>query len=416
MTRCGSLGRSFVCAVVLSAVALLGRTPDAWDARLQDGINAIAQGRYVDAVEILTPALEEANAFQGDSRRTEVMLTLATAYQYHSQLQKAEALFLEAKRLAEPMGAGGRRFLGYALAGLAQLRLNQGRCHEAEDLLRPAIEVCCETLGDTDPCTTTATRNLGDLYLMEGQTHKAEAFFAQSLEVLRRSPSQPEALVSTLRGLGRVYLIQGRFTSAEPLFQEAVELSKRMGESHPIYADSLVDLSELYRLECKGARAEPLLKKAVRIYELAGDSHIVDALYNLGLIAVDEAKFTTARDYLERSLKMSEQLFGQAHITTTRAQAALAEAYLGERNYSGAESLIQKALSTARSLLGNDKYGLAALLMIAGRVQEQQNHRHEAAACYREALSIYRQSLSGDHPELVAAEKSYRRFAKSFHD
>jgi Tfp pilus assembly protein PilF len=418
MARCESHGRSVVLWVLLSGAALQGQTPASWDARLDDGISAIAQGHYAEAIQVLTPVSEEAKVFPaGDSRRTEVMLTLATAYQYQGQPRRAETLFSEAKRQLEPLGASGRRWLGYALAGLGQVRLDQSRWQEAEDLLRPAIAICRESRGETDPCTTTAMRNLGDLYVMLGQMHKAEALFSQSIEILRRAPaSQSELLAATLRSLARVYAQEGLFPTAEPLLQESMELAKRQGEQHPVYADSLVDLAELYRMEHNAGRAEPLLNKAVRIYETTNDSHLADALDALGLIAIEDRKFALAKDYLERSLTMYEQSFGPAHIAGARAEAALAEAYMGERNYPRAESLIQKALGTAHAVLGENNFGLAGLLMIAGQVQELERHRSQADAYYREALNIYRQNLAGDHPDLTAAEKSYRRFSKSFHN
>jgi tetratricopeptide (TPR) repeat protein len=87
---------------------------------MHEGINAIAQGLHADAVEVLGPAMEEAQAFPaGDLRRAEATLNLATAYQSQGQLRQAETLFLEAKRFLEPLGTNGRRFLGYAFAGWA---------------------------------------------------------------------------------------------------------------------------------------------------------------------------------------------------------------------------------------------------------------------------------------------------------
>jgi len=47
-------------------------------------------------------------------------------------------------------------------------------------------------------------------------------------------------------------------------------------------------------------------------------------------------------------------------------------------------------------------------------LNEKEHHASEADAYYRQALNIYRQNLSADHPERVDAEHQYTRFIKSY--
>jgi tetratricopeptide (TPR) repeat protein len=175
-----------------------------------------------------------------------------------------------------------------------------------------------------------------------------------------------------------------------------------------------VDLAGLYRLEHDAARGEPLLKKAVRIYEMNHDPHLADALNELGLAAIDEGKYAIAKEHFERSLALYEKTFGPETVAVAGAQAGLAQAYLGERNYKKAESLIQRAIEIGRAVLGDANFGVAKLFMVAARVQEREHRPSEADLFYRQALVIYRRSLPNDHPDRTEAEQQYARFSKSF--
>ncbi len=400
---------------MLSTSALIGQEDSKWDAHLEEGVHAVAIGQYTAAVEILTQVTQEAHAFPpNDVRRATSALSLATAYQYQGQLERAEAAYLEAREVVETAGASHSWLEGVILNGLGQLRYNQGRWKEAEEFLCEAAERCQKTRSATDACALAATRNLGDVYLIEGRVAESEALFHRLVDLLRQqSPAPNDVLAGALHGLATAYRVRGQYALAEPLLQESLELNKQNGGASPIVGDSLVELASLYRQEHKTDRAEPLLKKAVRIYEDSHDSHIASAYLELGLTAIDDRLYATAEENLQRSLEISQSMHGNKNLSVATAEAALAQAYLGEHNYRKAEPLIREALATARALLGDVHCGFAKFLVIAGTLMEKQKHASEADAYYRQAINIYRRNLSPDHPDLVEAEHQYARFIKS---
>jgi len=95
------------------------------------------------------------------------------------------------------------------------------------------------------------------------------------------------------------------------------------------------------------------------------------------------------------------------------SEAGLAQVYMGERNYKTAESFIARAIAIGRASLGDAHFGIAKLLMVAGRVQEREHRPSEADVFYRQALAIYRRRLPSDHPERTEAEQQYAQFSKS---
>ena len=117
---------------------------------------------------------------------------------------------------------------------------------------------------------------------------------------------------------------------------------------------------------------------------------------------------------MDKSLQISEEIHGKEHLDVVTAEAALAQAYLGERNFKKAEPLVNDAIATGRKLLGDMHCGFAKLLVVAGTLKEKERRAIEAEDYYRRALHIFRRNLSRDHPDLVDAGRQYAHLIKSF--
>jgi len=403
-------------ALLLLRSTAAGQEDPKWDERLRQGVHAVAIGQYATAIEILSEVANDAKAFSpNDLRRAISGLSLATAYQYEGDLKRAEAVFLESKDVVEHADTPHPWLEGAILNGLGMLRYNQGRWKEAEEFLCPAAELCKKALGEKDSCAIAAMRNLGDVYLMLGRVNESIGLFQHLIELLRQtSPLQKDLLAGALRGLARAYSAQGQYALAEPLLQESLELNKQYGDATPIVGDSLVELAGLYRQENKLERAEPLLRKAVHIYEVNNDAHIAGALFELGLIAIQDQQYAMAAEQIEKSLEISEKIHGKDHLEVATAEAALAQAYAGEKNYKKAEPLVNEAMSIASKFLGTMHCGFAKLLVLAGTLKEKEHRVTEADNYYRQALNIFRRNLTRDHPDLMAAEHQYSLFLKTY--
>jgi tetratricopeptide (TPR) repeat protein len=386
-----------------------------WDLAFSRGVAALDQGHQQDALPQLTAALEQARKFvPNDIRTVKSAYVLGLAYQLQGDAGQAEPLFLEAKKMIDTIGPDARPVLGYVLQGLGQLRFDQGRWKEAEPLLRQAIVECRDNMGPEHSSTLAAERHLGELLAAEGSTGEAQSIFEHLIAILRQAqPAKVDFLAGTLSNFGALYVREERFDLAEPLLRESLELASQHKVSGPVLADTLLGLGEMYRLEHTLARAEPLLKKALSIYETNNDPHQAGALNELGLVALDEGKFAIAKTYIQQSLRIYERVAGPTHMLIASVKAALAQAFLGERNIAQARTLIGEALTTERRLAGDKHSDYARLLMIAGNVEEAGHRRSEAAAYYRQALEVYRESLAVGHPERIGAEQTYARFAKS---
>jgi len=416
MARYSSRGRSLVLtALLIPATLSSAETPD-WNNNFREGVTAFSAGHYKDAIDLLTIASEQAKSLpEPELKLAQVSHVLAMSYQFLGDLSHAEPLYLRVQSILEPLGSEGRDLLAVTLSGLGLLRVEQGKWKEAETTLTRAIDLCLVSRGGNDRCILTATRNLGDLYAAEGRVNEASTILERAVNTSRQVPALPQDLSSALlRSLAHVYMQEGVYEKAEPLLQEALQSTSKSGANDLSYADSLFSLGRMYRMEGDTARAEPLVRKAAAIYEGAGDPLRATAWDELGMIAVEDHKYTTGRGLILRSLELNRKTFGEDHITVAQGQSDLAQAYLGERKYSEARAQIDAALTSQRRLLGEAHYAVARSHMIAAEIEALLHHKPEADQHYRAALSIFRASFGNNNPDLAAAEREYRLFSKSF--
>lgn len=406
----------FVLTALLATHFLYAQQKTNWDDDVRNGFQAFAAGRYGQAVESLTAALQDAEGFPAlDLRRSDVAHLLAMSYQFQGKFDRAEGFYLQARSIREANGEAGRKVLGITLDAMAQLRFEQERWKEAEKLAQQAFALCRETRGEYDACTLNAQRHIGEIYSTEGRQEEAEAVFQQVIQGARQNPAPgTEILPAALRDQALILTAKGQYGPAEPLLKEALDLCSKLGDDRPDVADGLVALARLYRAERDDARAEPLLLRAAAIYENNNDPCLAHALEELGLIAITEGKYAIARERLLRTIAIYQKFLSPDHVNVAFAEVGLAEASLGERNYKEAQSMIEHALEIESSRLNDSHPELARAHLTAARINEARHRGREASADYRQALEIYRRATTRNNPARVMAEQQYERFSKSF--
>jgi len=126
MTHGWSLSRRCALTALFAAFSLGAQEKTKWDEHFQQGVQAFAAARYTQAVEFLTTAIQDAEAFPAlDLRRADTAQLLGMSYQFQGQFNRAETLFQQAKDIQESNGEEGRKLLGVTLDAIAQLRLEQ---------------------------------------------------------------------------------------------------------------------------------------------------------------------------------------------------------------------------------------------------------------------------------------------------
>ena len=412
MTRRSTFRRSVVFAALLGVSLLHAEDSVSWQDNFTRGAQAIQDGRYADARQYLLAAQEQASAFPpNDIRRAQTEHVLGNAYQMQGDIRRAESLYLDARSIFEANGAAGKKYLASSLDILGQLLFEEGRWAEAEQLLKQSLALYVELEGENDPHTMIPARHLGELYSTLGRRSEALALLERAARVFRES-GLTGGLSATLVSLGHLHMVEGRYVQAENTLKEAVRLNATLGDQHPALADSLVNLAALYRITGQSERAEPLLQKAAGVYRAAGDPHLAGPMSELGQIALTARKYAIAKNHFQDALDVVTKTFGPDHVAVALMLVPMAEACLGEHDYSKADSLVRRALPQLRHFFGDASTEVAKSLLIAAQIEEKQHRESEAYSDYREAITLYGRSIGPKHPEAVYAQELYSRFVK----
>ena len=168
----------------------------------------------------------------------------------------------------------------------------------------------------------------------------------------------------------------------EPLYRQAVEMrEKQHGPNHFKVAEALTKLGLYLRNEGKREKAIAPLRRALSIRETAA------ALDNLASVLPREE----ALKLYERSLKLDENAATLDKIAT-----------LLEDEPARAEPYARRALEWKRKTLGPAHADVGTALNNLGLLLEAKGEHGEAAARYKEALSIVARAYGPGHPETAA--------------
>ena len=150
----------------------------------------------------------------------------------------------------------------------------QRRYEEAEPLLRRALDMYQQLLGEDNPDTRIAARNLGVLLTRQGRGNEAVGLFTGLLTSYSASRIGLEPLLARdLHRLADQYVAQGELQSAEPLYKRALQINQRaLGEGHLRNARTLLQLGDLYRHLALYALAAPHYREALRLLSAAPDT------------------------------------------------------------------------------------------------------------------------------------------------
>jgi CHAT domain-containing protein/tetratricopeptide (TPR) repeat protein len=275
-------------------------------------------------------------------------INLAGTYQRLGKYDAAETTFqkgIDALRVKP-----GVEHPAYAasLLAYAALEVELGRYVEAERLYDDGGRLVEHELGADHPIYATFLNNRGFLYQSIGNAAAAAASYQQSL-TLKRKLYGPGSLlaVATLRNLAHLTYSTDR-RAGERLLAEAVDAYAQMGTPPPFdYTSVLVGLARAERDRGAIAEAQATATKAFDVSRAGlGERHplFAAAMRELGLTLAAAGASTDAEQQLRDALRIAEQVHGPRHPDIAGFLDALADFYVGQRNYTAAERLFSRSL------------------------------------------------------------------------
>ena len=302
---------------------------------------------------------------------------------------------------------------------IAQLTPEKGKDIEYQDwsILAPLVNHVQELANhcqQRDIASTEAAdvfHVMGDYLLERGEYALADPLLRKALDLRRNLlGDEHEDTAASLDRAARTHELQGRYGEAEPLYQDALAMRKRLlGDEHPSVAQSLNNLAVLYYNQGRYGEAEPLYQDALAMHKrLLGDEHpsVATSLNNLAMLYYNQGRYGEAEPLYQDALAMRKRLLGDEHPDVATSLNNLANLYRVQELYDKAEPLLEQTLGLLRKGLGEDHPNIGRATDSLGMTIAAQGRTEEARSLYQQALAILEPKLGAEHPWTVRCQEN----------
>jgi tetratricopeptide (TPR) repeat protein len=277
-----------------------------------------------------------------------------------------------------------------------------GDYRRAEPYLKRALAIRKQVLGKRDAQIVASLYDVGFVLKDQGKFAEARDYFEQALTIVRdlRGEKHLEAAVS-YNNLGLVYKDLRRSDEAKGYFEQALAITEaRDGDPNTRGTGALQDLG------------------------IQRNSTLVASLHNLAWLLVDQGEERArarARSYLDRALRIQQEMFGGQDLRTVESLNGLGELLFRQGDfgdtvrheeqfhrperypvkfepYKEAQSYFDQALAIRTKVLGERAPETAESLSNLGRVLARQGDIAAAQSYFERALAIQREGLGEWHP------------------
>jgi class 3 adenylate cyclase/tetratricopeptide (TPR) repeat protein len=350
----------------------------------KEAMAPVRAGRYPDALQQLTDALQMIAEVQGDAasaQRSRLSSWLATVLQW--QRRSDDAIDWCRRAITEGDGSGAQDAVAQAYFILDWAYVSLGRRNEAVYSAQ-ALEIY-ERLGNLDRVAS-VLNNMAFYAYLDGKWDEALELLERARKTFEKIGDATEAAFGTVN-IAEIFSDQGRLEAADPLLREALQVWRAAG--NPIHIAQVASM-----LGMNGARsgnlaeARELLEEARELHASEGDdtqvltddARIVECLLYGGASA--EA-LALAKDALERADQLKGVSVVAAHLHRLRGWA-----YLQMGELESARAALQESLRLARVEEENYSY---------------RNPEYEVALTLGALVRLY--ELTGEAAERARAEQ-----------
>lgn len=219
---------------------------------------------------------------------------------------------------------GDHEGVASSLTTLGNLYKELGIPDKAQAYYEKSLEIGCHTLGFEHPRIATMLNNLGIIYIEFGAFPRAKNYFLQAIDIQIKNFGQNDQKIITFQlNLASLYLKQDDLESAIKFYKESLKLAYKCYEPDnleiAIILNHLGSCYRRYRKKEKYELALGLYQEALGIYKKYDETpekyrrNYAELLQNLNKIHVDLKNNNEAKSFLEESVKIYIELYGQYH-------------------------------------------------------------------------------------------------------
>lgn len=368
-----------------------------------------AEDNILEAIEILKDAKEES----AQSYYAQSLITEATLLAIKGEYDAAEENIVRSERL-KSRGVKTIETSGIDTEDeLAEVYLDIGRYHDAEDLIDATLDKKEERFG-------AASRHLNDPLLLSSRHKMIVGDYTEAEKRARRAYNittsifgmESSKITSSMLQLARIYTVIGDYDQAKILLEDVIKIRKvQFGDQHVDVARAISDLAlvkyynneELVEIEELFLQAERIIGK-----KLGGSNpYYAEILKNLATVYIAEGRYNEAFTFLDDAGRIWNKKIGKRNnINAATINILKGDIYYKRKEYNQADDYYQDAKKLYERFFNDSHPEYVKVLSKLSKTYFMQGDIKRAQSSLEEVLANYNLFIKDYFPALSEREKA----------
>jgi eukaryotic-like serine/threonine-protein kinase len=372
-------------------------------------------------VDLINKGVQEANALSSAPKiQAELYQTLGNINDKLGHLDQADSLLQRSLQQRKTVFGQESPEVAESLIALSQLRNDQARFAEAEELARQAITIDTKVLLPNHPARARAITQLGLVLENRGAYDQAIPVLEQAAQ-MQSAPDGVEAdLSASLTELANCHYYSGHYEISDKLNHRVLDLDRKLyGERHPQVANDLINLGAIQLDEGHYDQAEKYDRQALDIYQSfygKDNAETASAMTLLGRALVTAGKYSEAADMLQQALTTEEHVYGPVHPRIASTLNELGKVAQKQEKLDLAKADFERMADIYRKVYNGKHYYIGIALSNLAGVYVDQKQYQQAEKLLRETLQLYSGTLPANHLNVGIARIRLGRVLLLQHD
>lgn len=278
----------------------------------------------------------------------QLLQRVASYQKYRKNMPQALALYQQEYALLMEILPLNHKEIAFCLREMGDLFLYQGQRKRAEELFEQVVTICEEQFGPDHLEVAHSFHDLAASCILQGKFSQGIVYGQRALRICKLQDTTPSLEAEILNDMAYVFLQQKQYTEAETLYRQALHIHERMLEpSHPNLAIHYNNIAFCLYEQGDYVVAETLYRQALSIWEQAhGPQHpdVAHGLSNLARLYAAQEDYAQAEQYYQQAATILHTVLGPEHPTRIRPLRGLAKLHLLQKQYMQSEQYYQQIL------------------------------------------------------------------------